>query len=169
MDSGRVSAPELAAILAPPASSSSTKKTEYPSRRRNLIFEKIGRGIPADIQRAASQMSEKDLVELIRLAKRPEARASTRAELEDKIQKQLSEEAQALRKKHFIRARDLRDCIEELQSLRAYLPTLEEIEREAVSLQEGLDNAVSSRRYDVANNIQIRLTSLEKQIQKEKE
>jgi hypothetical protein len=108
-------------------------------------------------------------MELIRLAKRPDSQPSTRGQLEEEIQKKLFEESLALRKSHFLRARDMRDCIEELQILRTHLPTLDELQTEEASLQYGLDKAVSARRYDVADGIQTRFAFLEKQIQKEKE
>jgi hypothetical protein len=137
-------------------------------KRKTAISEKIGKGLPADIERAAAQMSDKDLVDLIRLAQRRLAQANTRAGLEEAIQKVLSEEAVALMKKRYLRARDLHDQIEELQSLRVQLPSVEEMESNIIKLKEMLIKTVSARRYDTANKIQIRITNMEEQIRKER-
>lgn len=161
--SGRFSAPELAKILSPKVN----KVSAYPLKRNTLIFEKIGRGFPADIEQAAVDMNEKDLLELVRIAQRPCPQVSTRAGLEDEIQKKLSEEAIALRRKHYLRARDLRDLIDELQGLRQYLKSIEELTVELASLRERLEKATKSRNYDSANTIQKRLDAIEKQLEKE--
>eukprot|EP00934_Nitzschia_sp_Nitz4_P008025 Nitzschia sp. Nitz4//scaffold224_size33420//23814//28117//NITZ4_007891-RA/size33420-augustus-gene-0.43-mRNA-1//1//CDS//3329542653//8015//frame0 len=161
--SGRFSAPELSKILVPKLHT----EYPYPLKRNTLIFEKIGQGIPADIEQASADMTEKDLLELVRIAQRPVPRVTTRAALEEEIQRRLSEEAIALRKKHYLRARDLRDLIDEMQGLRQYLRTVDELSTEVSSLKESLEKATKTRNYDSANNIQKRVESLEKQMEKE--
>ena len=158
------SGPDLATILAPRRSQ---KKIPYPLKRNTVIFDKIGRGLPSEIEQTAAQISETDLLEIVRVGKRPFPQVTNRVTLEDQIKKKLAEEAVALRKKHFIRARDIRDSIEELQGLRQYLRTVEELSMEAILLQEQLEKVTKMRRYDTADDIQRQLERLEKQIQEE--
>jgi hypothetical protein len=162
--SRRFSFPDLAKILAP---RTSQKEVSYPLKRNAVIFDKIGRGLPSEIEQIATQMSETELLELVRIGKRPFPEVTTRVALEDQIKKRLAEEGAALRKRHFMRARDIRDSIEELQGLRQYLRTVEELSMEADTLQGQLEKVTNMRRYDTADDIQRRLQSLEKQIQEE--
>lgn len=162
--SERFPGPDLAKTLAPRRSS---KEGRYPSKRNTVIFEKIGRGLPSEIEQAAAQMSETELLDLVRISKRPCPQVETRVALEDQIKRKLAEEAAALRKRHFMRARDIRDSIEELQGLRQYLKTIEQLTMEVCTLQMQLDKATKTRKYSTADQIQRQLESLEKQIHEE--
>lgn len=162
--SGRFSPRELAKTLAP---KKCTTNAPYPLRRNAVIFERIGLGVPSDIVQIAAQISEKELLELVRIAKRPCPQISTRVELEDEIKKLLAEESSALRRKHFLRARDLRDSIDELQGIRQYLRTTEDLTIECSALRDQLEMATKTRKYDLADKIQKRLETLDGQILQE--
>jgi len=162
--SSRYPPTELAKILAPikPAT-----EVSYPLKRNAIVFESLGQGLPAEIVHIAAQMSERELLELVRVAKRPCPQVATRVELEEEVKNRLTEESIALRRKHFLRARDIRESIEELQGLRQYLRTNEDLTIEAFALRERLEAATKARQYDIADDIQKRLELLEGQIREE--
>lgn len=151
----------------------SSSKKDGPSKekllayRQRRMFERIGEGFPSRIRRAALEMSEEDVVELLRVAKRPLVDVDSRAELETKLNELEAEEGVELKQSNFINARNIRETIEELVCLREDFPTVEELQAEEKEVEQALQKAISFKRYDDAGQQKKRLTALQEQISKE--
>ena len=137
------------------------------SWRRNKIYKTIGGGIPSGVKRAAIDMPDDVLLELLMLSKRPCVEISSRVELEDKIKNLEDEETQQLRDKDYLVAKDTHETIEELKSLRQNFPILQELQDEENKLIDALQVAISFKQYENANQIQQNLKTLQQQISKE--
>jgi len=137
------------------------------SWRRRKIFEMIGKGVPAAIRRAALDMSEEELTALLGLAQRPLVGVNSRHELDSKIVFLKGDEAQHLRRRDFLRARDIQKTIEELQCLRENFPTMEELVKKKKRLKGTLQAAIESKRYESANQIQQSIGEVQAQIDNE--
>jgi hypothetical protein len=137
------------------------------SGRRKKIYERIGAGIPSAIRKAAFDISDEELADMMRLANRKAIEIHSRAQLEEEIEIKVSEEARELTKKNFLSARDIRETIDELEGFRQSFPSLEELHEREKSLSRELDEAVASKKYDEASKMQDRLKKLQGDLSKE--
>ena len=135
--------------------------------RRAKFYEKVGAGFPLEIRAVAMDMTNDQLSELLRLAKRPPIAIDSRAQLEEEIEIKSAEESRELTNKNFLLARDIQETIEELEGLRQYYPTLDELHEEEQVLNNSLESAIGLKHYEEANNIQKQSAKLQKKISNE--
>jgi hypothetical protein len=94
---------------------------------------------------------------------------TTRTQVEEQIQCTLAQEARALRREDFRLAHDMRENLEEWQSLRSYFPTHNELKRERSENSKHMQVAVAQRDYRLAEDLRNRRSWLEHQIRREEE
>ncbi|KAL3921410.1 MAG: hypothetical protein SGILL_002760 [Bacillariaceae sp.] len=145
--------------------------------RKNKVYQRIGAGLPKRIVHMASNMPREELSYCIRWASRSNeifdtsstSLPSTRAQLEELIQCTLAKESRALRQEDYVNAREFRETLEELQSLRSILLTRTTLEEELSTVRPKLQDATRQRRYDDAEMLRNRRNWLERQLRREDE
>ena len=136
--------------------------------RREKIYDRMGMGIPSTTRRAALDMSNAELKELMHVLKRPLLNVSSRAELDAKIQDLETLESRQQKEKQYLLARDTHGTLDELASLRdTIFPSLSELHEEENEWTCSLQVALQSKQYDNADRIQQRLAEVQKRISTE--
>jgi len=138
------------------------------SCRRADIFERMGNGLSANIITAAKSMNLTEFEELIKIAGTPEIHVDSTRELESELLRWTLFKEQALKDKNYQRALDLNVTIEELEGMRNQFPSLKDLKEKEQLIKSDLADAVSNRRYDVANELKRELLVLKKEIMKER-
>ena len=167
--SAAYSAEEFASYLVPPSVAKLGDQSKSSSRRQAVLFERMGSGNPSAIVEAASKMSEKEFNDLLRFAQRPEVNVDSAGALESEILKRRTQMDKALRGKNYLRAKDLSETLEELQSLHAKFPSLSELQAQERKMKRELTDLLAARKYDEANLMKRKMLALKRVIMKEKD
>ena len=165
------SAEEFADLVEPPflVTKSAKTLTAVATQRRAEIFGRMGNGLPSEVIAAAEHMTKDEFEELVHVARRPEiGRFDSTAGLESEIYRWTLFKELALTDKNYKRASDLAGTIEQLEGMRCQFPSLKELKEEEQMMKSDLSDAVSKRRYDIANELKKDLLALKKKIMKER-
>lgn len=162
------SANEFADLMEPPFVSQINHLSVVGSQRRADIFGRMGNGLPSEVIAAAEYMNLKEFEELIKIASKPEIHVDSTSGLESEIRRWTLFKEQALKDKNYKRALDLHATIDELEGMRFQFPSLKDLKEEEQLMKSDLSDAVSNRRYDVANELKRELLVLKKKIMKER-
>ncbi|CAB9506688.1 expressed unknown protein [Seminavis robusta] len=138
------------------------------SWRRKRVYERLGAGVPTAIRKAALDIPDDELSELLRAAQRPFVDVESRSDLDAKISELEMQECQELKGNKWLLARDTRETIEELECLCQSFPTLQDLLFEEKELEDSLQTAVSVKQYDNACQLQKRLDAVKQQILNER-
>jgi hypothetical protein len=145
--------------------------------RKNKVYQRIGAGLPKHIVHMASNMPQQELEYCIRWANKgnefPDTSSiefpATRVQLEELIQCTLAKEARSLRQEDYPQAREFRETLEELQSLRSVLLTRQTLEKVLEAVLPKLQEAIRTRLYEQAEVLRNRRNYLERQLKRENE
>jgi hypothetical protein len=162
------SANEFADLMEPPFVSQIKDLSVVGSQRRADIFGRMGNGLPSEVIAAAESMNLKKFEELIKIASKPEIHVDSTSGLESEILRWTLFKEQALKDRNYKRALDLHAMIEDLEGMRFQFPSLKDLKEEEHLMKSDLSDAVSNRRYDVANELKRELLALKKKIMKER-
>ena len=162
------SANEFADLMEPPFVPQINHLSVVGSQRRADIFSRMGNGLPSEVIAAAKSMNLKEFEVLIKIASKPEIQVDSTSGLESEILRWTLFKEQALKDKNYKRALDLHATIEELEGMRFQFPSLKDLKEEEQLMKSNLSDAVSNRRYDVANELKRELLALKKKIMKER-
>lgn len=160
---------EFADILVPPSvkMQGSDLRTVLSSRQQEL-YDRMGKGNPKDIMEAAKSISKHGLMEMLRIAQRPEIQVSSAEILKTELAKRNSQLEKAIITKNYLRAQDLARTIEELDQLKAKFPSLDDLGTQEKQLKNEFSELLKARKYDEANKVKRKILALKKDMMKEK-
>ena len=161
-------AEEFADFLVPPSVKKLGAETKATSRRREELFERMGRGIPTAIMETAATYSDGDLNAMLRLAQRPEVQIESAGQLEAAIESRTSSRDKAVKEKNYLRAKDLNETLDELASLKKKYPSVKDLMEQERELKKEFTSLLGQKKYDDANAVKRKILALKKVILKEK-
>jgi len=138
------------------------------TRRRADVFQRMGNGLPADVIAAARGLSRNDFDELMKVISKPEICVESLNDLESEVQRWKNCRDIAMKDRNYKRAVDLQVTIDELDGMRLEFCSLKDLKAKEKAMKLDLADAVSNRRYDVANELKRGLLMLKKKIMKER-
>ena len=138
------------------------------SKRRSDIFELMGKGFPTEVIASAKGMSENGFHELMKIVNKPEIRIDSLSELESEVRRWDIFVKLSIKDRNFNRSVEWQATINELDGMRQQFSSLKDLKAKEKSMKLELANAVSNRRYDVANELKRDLLALKKKIIKER-
>lgn len=136
-------------------------------QRRSELYALMGHGLPKAVVKAANTMATRDFIKLIGIANRPDVFVDSLGALDIEVRRRKRQQSQAFDDKNYLRAFHLDDLLQELEAMRPEFPSLEDMKEEEEIMKADLAEAVSNRRYDVANDMKRELLTLKKKIIKE--
>lgn len=157
---------QLSKLLVPNGQESVIEKM---SNRSSHVFRAIGSGIPSDIHAAARNMKAHDYDGLIEIGERKDKHEDyhSRVELELHFSQLETELRDAVNVRDFTRAEEVHQELDELKSLRATLPHLDELYTMEKILKERLESAILLKDFTSAKKIQEELSTLGERIKNE--
>mmetsp|Transcript_37350 Transcript_37350/g.57949 ORF Transcript_37350/g.57949 Transcript_37350/m.57949 type:complete len:1510 (+) Transcript_37350:109-4638(+) len=161
-------AEEFSDFLVPPSIKRLGAETKATSRRRDELFERMGKGIPIDIMDMAASFSEEDLGALLRYAQRPEVQIESASQLEAAIEGRTTSRDKAVKEKNYLRAKDLTETLDELAGLKNKFPSVKDLLEQEKELKKEFTALLRERKYDDANAAKRKILALKKIILKEK-
>ncbi|KAG7359458.1 leucine rich repeat LRR-containing protein [Nitzschia inconspicua] len=138
------------------------------SRRQQELYDRMGKGNPRDIIEAATSCCEKDLCDLLRLAKKPEVAVTSAAELDAERNKYTAAKEKAIEMKNFLRAKDLAEALEEMEDLRETYPSLEDMQKKEADYKQKFSELLKAKRYDDANLVKRKILAIKRNMMKER-
>lgn len=138
------------------------------SRRQKELYERMGKGIPKDIVEAAKAISQEDFHALLRFAQRPEVQVDSAEVLKAEATKRQTQKEKAIQSKNYLRAQDLSEALEELETLRKKYPALDDLQSKEKELKQEFSELLKARKYDEANKVKRKILDLKKVMMKEK-
>lgn len=163
-------AEEFADYIEPPAMANSLAidGERMESRRYKKLHEMLGKGNPTTIAKMAAEISEVDLRNILRYAKRPEVHVDSGNVLEDEIAKYTALKEKAVEGKNYARAYDFTDALEELASLRSSFPKIDDLAAKERQYKEKFKDFLKAKKYSEANAMKKKILELKKAMLKEK-
>jgi hypothetical protein len=158
---------EFAELLEPPSIRELDTSSMIMPQRRSELYARMGHGLPGAIATAANVMDTREFIQMIGIANRPEVFVDSLGALDIEVRRRRQQQSQAFDDKNYLRAFHLDDLMQELEAMRPEFPNLEEMKEEEELMKADLAEAVSNRRYDVANDMKRDLLALKKKIIKE--
>jgi hypothetical protein len=146
-------------------SSSDVSRT---SERRTEILGRIGNGFPAQVIDSGKNMSLEKFDELMNVILTPEISIDSLSELQSELQRRNEFMALAIKDRNYKRSADIETKINELEIMKLKFSSLKDLKAKEKSMKSELADAVSNRRYDVANELKRDLLVLKKKIMKER-
>jgi hypothetical protein len=138
------------------------------SNRRADIFERIGKGGPAEVVSSAKNMSRDGFDELMKIVRKPEINVGSQSELQSEVRRRNSFLDLSIKDRNYNRAAELHAIIVELDGMKTQFSSLKDLKAEEKLMKLALAEAVSSRRYDLANELKRDMLVLKKKIMKER-
>ena len=141
------------------------------SPRQQDLYERMGGGNPTAIGKAATSISSKDVMELLREAhhRRPDIHHVGSAEdLKRLVQKFTAQQEKAIHDKNVARAHDLGTTLEELTRLQSTFPSIDRLADKENDLKTQYLDHLKARRYDMATQVKRQLLEVKRELLKEK-
>jgi hypothetical protein len=159
--------PSLAKPLGDPSADS---KKAIVSRRQKELYERMGHGNPRKIIELATSCTERDLYDMLRVAKRPEVvnSISSANELETERTKLDAAKSKAIASKNYLRAKDLVETLDDLAALREKFPSLDDLKIKEADLKKKFSDLLRAKRYDDANLVKRKILSVKRAAMKER-
>jgi len=138
------------------------------SNRRIEILERIGNGLPSEVVTSADNMSRDDFDNLMKAINTPEISIESASELESELRRRNTFMDLAVKDGNYKRSVDLEAKINELDGMRSKFCTMKDLKAKEKAKKAELADAVSNRRYDIANELKKDLLVLKRTIMKER-
>lgn len=151
-----------------PNKKDSSSENDGSTSRRDKILGRMGNGLPAKVVSTAKNMSQHDFDELMETVLKPEICIDSSGTLQSEIRRWNSFVELAMKEKNYKRAIDLEAKINELEGMKSQFTSLQDLKAKEKSMKSELANAVSNRRYDIANELKRDMLVLKKEIMKER-
>eukprot|EP00567_Pseudictyota_dubia_P010283 CAMPEP_0197437776 /NCGR_PEP_ID=MMETSP1175-20131217/4930_1 /TAXON_ID=1003142 /ORGANISM="Triceratium dubium, Strain CCMP147" /LENGTH=624 /DNA_ID=CAMNT_0042967377 /DNA_START=96 /DNA_END=1970 /DNA_ORIENTATION=+ len=142
------------------------------SSKSYQVFHLVGKGFPAEIQTAATEITECDFDRLIHIAEMEECESrlfSTRAALEFHLQLLQQQIEGAVAAGDFSGARDLKSQLDEAEAMTRFLPSISDISGDMKRTRMSLEESIREQDFNSAESLDKKLKSLEAKLVREKE
>lgn len=159
---------EFAALMVPPSVAKIQDQTKFSSSRRAHLMQQMGNGNPLDVIKAGKSMPASAFIQLIGMANTPEIQINSFKTMEAALKRWSSQRDNAVKAKNYLRAADLEQVLDEIESLRSKFPSLHDLMSKEQELQRKLNYAMSKKQYAQGNSLKREILTLKKTIMQEK-